>query len=105
MNLDQVKRELEERLDRLTGRLSVIDSELRSPGSADSEDRALESENKEVLDRLSESERDELQSIRRALGRIREGTYTVCTACGKTIPEARLVAVPDTTLCVRCAGA
>jgi len=103
MNLDDVRRSLEQRLDTLTGRVSLIDSELRSPGSKDSEDRASESENSEVLERLSESEREEIRAIRRALGRIREGTYAECSACGEEIPAQRLEAVPYTSLCVQCA--
>ena len=104
MNLDDVKRSLEQRLDTLTGRLSLIDSELRTPGSSDSQDRAIESENREVLEKLSESERQEIQAIRAALGRIREGTYTECSSCGQEIPPQRLEAVPYTSLCVSCAA-
>ncbi len=37
-----------------------------------------------------------------ALGRVDAGTYGVCEACGKPIPEARLEVVPEATLCVAC---
>jgi RNA polymerase-binding transcription factor DksA len=37
-----------------------------------------------------------------ALGRVDAGTYGTCEACGKQIPEARLEAVPEATLCVAC---
>jgi RNA polymerase-binding transcription factor DksA len=37
-----------------------------------------------------------------ALGRVDAGTYGTCEACGKPIPEARLEAVPEATLCVAC---
>jgi RNA polymerase-binding transcription factor DksA len=37
-----------------------------------------------------------------ALGRVDAGTYGVCEACHQPIPEARLEAVPEATLCVRC---
>jgi DnaK suppressor protein len=37
-----------------------------------------------------------------ALGRVDAGTYGVCEACGKPIPEVRLEAVPEATLCVGC---
>jgi DnaK suppressor protein len=104
VKLDEVKLSLEARLDRLTGRLSRIDSELRSPGPADAPDRATESENREVLEKLSESERQEVQDIRQALGRIRTGTYTVCSGCGHEISAGRLEALPYTSLCVKCAA-
>lgn len=37
-----------------------------------------------------------------ALGRVEAGTYGTCEACGQPIPEARLEAVPEATLCVGC---
>jgi len=37
-----------------------------------------------------------------ALARVEAGTYGHCEACGKPIPEARLEAVPEATLCVAC---
>lgn len=37
-----------------------------------------------------------------ALARVDAGTYGLCEACGEPIPEARLEAVPEATLCVGC---
>jgi len=37
-----------------------------------------------------------------ALVRVEAGTYGTCDACHQPIPEARLEAVPEATLCVRC---
>jgi phage/conjugal plasmid C-4 type zinc finger TraR family protein len=37
-----------------------------------------------------------------ALARVEAGTYGLCEACGKPIPEARLEALPEATLCVSC---
>lgn len=37
-----------------------------------------------------------------ALGRVDAGTYGVCEACGQPIPQARLEALPEATLCVGC---
>ena len=37
-----------------------------------------------------------------ALARVEAGTYGICESCGKPIPEARLEAVPEATLCVGC---
>ena len=37
-----------------------------------------------------------------ALSRVDAGTYGICEACGKPIPEARLEALPEATLCVGC---
>jgi len=37
-----------------------------------------------------------------ALGRVDAGTYGRCEVCQQGIPEARLEAVPEATLCVGC---
>ena len=37
-----------------------------------------------------------------ALARVDAGTYGLCEACGKPIPEARLEVLPEATLCVGC---
>ncbi len=43
-----------------------------------------------------------LQQIDAALERIENGTYGICRVCGQEIDEARLRAVPTTTVCVAC---
>jgi RNA polymerase-binding protein DksA len=51
-----------------------------------------------VLDRLEE----QLLDIDRALERIDEGTYGICTNCGKPIQAERLEALPWAELCIDC---
>ena len=48
-------------------------------------------------------ERQMLDEIEQALGRIDEGLYGTCEDCGDDIPERRLKALPWARLCVRCA--
>ena len=43
-----------------------------------------------------------LRSIERALQRIKEGNYGICSKCGNPIPVDRLMAVPVTTQCIKC---
>ena len=43
-----------------------------------------------------------LAEIDAALKRIEEGTYGICTNCGKEIPVDRLEALPWATLCIDC---
>ena len=52
---------------------------------------------------LTENEEELLQSIDDALQRIEDGTYGVCSNCGKPIGEERLEALPWTNLCIDCA--
>ena len=75
MDRDKLRRSLEKRLAELGARLAKIETHLRDPGSKDSEERAIELENEEVLERLDASERDEIAQIRAALRRIDAGRY------------------------------
>lgn len=45
---------------------------------------------------------DVLSACNHALERIAAGTYGTCERCGRSIPEARLEAIPYTTMCVDC---
>lgn len=45
-----------------------------------------------------------LADIDRALAKIEDGTYGQCDRCGNEIGDARLEALPATTLCVNCAS-
>ena len=104
MDRDKLRRSLEKRLAELGARLAKIETHLRDPGSKDSEERAIELENEEVLERLDASERDEIAQIRAALRRIDAGRYGVCSECGGEIAQRRLETLPYTNVCVDCAG-
>lgn len=43
--------------------------------------------------------------VREALKRLDDGTYGICTECGKEIAEKRLEAIPYTPVCILCAMA
>ena len=49
--------------------------------------------------------RDLMGKIERALTRMDEGTYGICSRCGKAIEKARLKALPYVDLCIRDAQA
>lgn len=104
MKLDAIKIVLEERLQELLEEAHEIDHELREPLDPDSEERAVELEDDEVLEALGNTALVEITQIRSALHRIESGTYGICTRCGENVVEPRLVAVPHTPLCIKCAG-
>ena len=87
---EHIAKELKTRLSELTGRLAEIDSELRKPLSADSEERATDLENQDALEGIKSSEIQEVHQIQGALRRIAEGTYGVCVQCGADIDPKRL---------------
>lgn len=49
--------------------------------------------------------RDLMRKIERALVRMDEGTYGICSRCGKPIEKARLKALPYVDLCIKDAQA
>ena len=44
----------------------------------------------------------ELENIGSALKKTGEGTYGICSKCGKPINQKRLEAMPEATLCIEC---
>jgi DnaK suppressor protein len=101
---EDIAKALKVRLSELTSRVAGIDSELRKPLSADSEDRATDLENQDALEGKGIFEIREIQQIRDALKRIAEDTYGVCSQCGADIDPKRLKALPTATRCISCAA-
>jgi RNA polymerase-binding transcription factor DksA len=76
---------------------------MRQPSERDSEERAVELENAEVLQKLDHQIAEEIQLLRKAIGRMDSGSYGTCTTCGKNISKERLKALPQTPTCANCA--
>ncbi|MFN0161395.1 MAG: TraR/DksA family transcriptional regulator [Burkholderiales bacterium] len=45
---------------------------------------------------------EELKALDAARSRITAGEFGICLECGATVPEARLLAVPESPWCVDC---
>jgi len=65
-------------------------------------DTATETYDRELDYTLEENSEHVLADIDAALKRIEEGTYGICTNCGKLIAVERLEALPWATLCIDC---
>ncbi|CAN7526154.1 TraR/DksA family transcriptional regulator [Pararhizobium sp. LjRoot235] len=102
MNIAEIKRGLEDRRGGIERRLAAIESDLGKKLDADSADRAIETENDEVLMTMKRTGHDELKAILSALDRINSGAYGRCVLCGAEIGEQRLEALPFTPYCVEC---
>jgi len=100
---DAVKQQLEARLRELRARVARIQRDLASARHPDSEERATELENEEVLERLDARGSQEILAMERALRRIEAGSYGVCAQCGEEISPRRLAALPYTDVCLECA--
>lgn len=102
-SLEDLKLQLEERLAALETRLSSLKSDARQAHSGDTAEQAQERENDEVVDAIGKETDLSIRLVKAALGRIENGTYGSCDACGKPIGEARLIAMPEATRCLGCA--
>jgi len=103
--LETFKKKLETRQQEL--RRTVVRNEqdgrtADEDSAQDIADRAANSYTKEFLFSQSNNDRQLLQMVDGALGRIREGTFCECVSCGKEINAKRLEAVPWTRHCIEC---
>jgi DnaK suppressor protein len=102
LDTDAIKKNLETKLKELIEKADELESALREPMSADSEEQATEAEGDEVFESLEKTAFNEIDSIHAALKRIEDGKYGICTLCKEPIPEARLKAYPTAAICVEC---
>ena len=106
MNLEQQRQTLLQLQAELVVRAQRLDMHQRRQTQdmeQDFADRAVQSQNDEVIDSLDHLAHQRLAQIALALERIDLGTYTDCAVCGQPIAPARLQQIPETHLCVQCA--
>lgn len=65
-------------------------------------DQAWDDNAARTVDRLTELYRSELASVKRALARVRDGTFGSCRACHRPIEPMRLEHFPQTEFCREC---
>ncbi|XKE44322.1 TraR/DksA C4-type zinc finger protein [Halomonas organivorans] len=102
--LERLETLRDELIDRLE-RYRADKTRAGGPLDKDLEEQSIELESAETIDSLENEAEEELIQVMHALARIREGQGENCENCGELIDEARLSAVPFTTLCRDCAEA
>jgi RNA polymerase-binding protein DksA len=105
---------LEERVE-LSEQLTTIEDETFAATQSDmSGDVGLDDESADAGTATFEREkdlsiennvRDLLQKIDRAITRMEDGTYGICSRCGRPIEKARIKALPYVDLCIKDAQA
>jgi DnaK suppressor protein len=101
-----IRRDLVWTREQLARRLRQIRDDAghrQQPLSRDAADRAQETENDEVLERLGQSTTALINQYQHAIERIDTGRYGICEACELPIEAERLEAVPQATDCLECA--
>ena len=102
MDIAAVEEQLQKKRKELTERIEGISQDYRQGRSADSQERAVETENDDVLTELRREANEEIQQIDVALLRLENGTYGTCTVCGEEISIERLKALPYANTCINC---
>lgn len=101
-SLERLHSRLVSQRDALRDQLAGQRSRVVAHDVGDSGDAATEGYEHEIDTQLAAFEAGELRKIDAAIRAIREGVYGTCVGCEKSIPIARLKALPYTTLCVKC---
>lgn len=68
----------------------------------DPTDRASLESDRNFMLRIRDRESKLIKKIKKALGRIENGTFGICEKCGEDISKERLKARPVTTQCIDC---
>ncbi len=86
-------------------RIHQFESDWEALGERDIEfeEEAQKADMTSLFDRQDERAKDEIEAIDLALCRMAAGTYGICEECEQLIPLNRLIAIPETRVCVGCA--
>lgn len=102
-NYSTLQTALEKRRLELQDRLEKLRRDISQGHTSDWPDQSQERENDEVLNQLGIKAEQEINDIKAAFSRIKQGHYGVCLECGKHIPIKRLTIKPDAKFCTYCA--
>lgn len=101
---DNIIEKLNTRKEELEQRLDKVETSLRKTHAKDWSEQAQERENEEVVEKLEETARIELNQINEALSRIGSNSYGICEICDGPIRPERLEVLPYTNRCFNCAS-
>ena len=100
--LESEQKRLIEQLEQLQASIRPADERREGSPFGKREEEATESLELEKRLALEKQIRDQLADVEHALHKFEEGTYGLCESCGQSIDPARLEALPQAKLCIRC---
>jgi DnaK suppressor protein len=100
-DLDKFRNTLETKQSELSGSLRNRD-EIVIEKAPDALDEVQLAGERELAIRNLDRDSNMLRQIRRALGRIADGSYGVCLHCEEDISPKRINAVPWAAYCIKC---
>ena len=106
MDTSEIRRLIEEEIAKTTTKIAEYE-EMSSPVSPDDAigrvSRMDAINNKSVTEAALRQAKDKLGKLKHALNRVDEPNFGQCARCGKPIPVMRVVLMPQSPYCVRCA--
>ena len=102
----ELKAQIQSRMQKLKADISAFKKLVQpvSPDNAIGRLTRMEALNsKSINEAALEKAKDELSGLQRTLGSIDRPDFGLCRECEELIPPARLMALPETNLCVQCA--
>ncbi|MDI6815224.1 MAG: TraR/DksA C4-type zinc finger protein [Dehalococcoidales bacterium] len=100
--LESERKRLIEELEQLKASVRPVRERREGSPFGKREEEATETFELEKRLSLERRIRDQLAEVEYALCKFKEGTYGLCDVCGQPIDSARLEALPQATLCLRC---
>jgi DnaK suppressor protein len=82
---------------------AIRDADARTAADPDSADAGSGDVERDRVTALLAGAREGLAQVRAAIRRVENGTWGVCSSCGRAISAERLAALPASTTCVDCA--
>ena len=103
MHLVEKKQELEKTIDYLVKGNNEDFSKISFDGMTDELDRTDREMAAQNFYKFLDRKRSELKRIEILLDRINhDQDFGICEDCGRAIPDARLMIIPEAVLCIRC---
>ena len=100
--LEGMRKRLSEELEQLKTTVRPADERREGSPFGKREEEATESFELEKRLTLEKRIREQLAEVEHALQKFEEGTYGLCDNCGQPIDPARLEALPQAALCLKC---
>jgi RNA polymerase-binding protein DksA len=101
-HLESMRKRLSEELEQLKTTVRPADERREGSPFGKREEEATESFELEKRLTLEKRIREQLAEVEHALQKFDEGTYGLCDNCGQPIDPARLEALPQAALCLKC---
>ena len=109
LDLEALRAALGEQRSALEAELGILSTVTRDPSATIGFGKRVGEGTSEAIGRIervgqADALAAKLESVRRAIEKLDEGTYGICDRCGTSIPDERLTARPSSVRCVRCSA-